>query len=1254
MRLKSPHELAKAELQTALSIYEKLPKVKILVDFIHLRSLDVASSLSGLHVSTSEVRDVNLPFWLYPKVEYRVNTKAMTWEEHEAEASNWGGHLCSIHSAGENQTVRQLHPDASFWTGGRRKGNDNGPGADHWEWSDGSPWDYTCWGQGQPDNCQGHQDRVCVGWPQTTDETWDDDGRNGRKCGIYVRTTLEASKEKDGSGAVGNSRQALFDLLDVNRELKSLDSVLCVKDEHFTLIEEVVDLTLENKEHKPLENKEHRSELSDVSDIGSGVAQFRKLREFAFQCMKISEERGALWAGIEQVKQGNWADIVRKTCQMSNEMTAFDLTLRKWTKDLSGCPKAITEAKIQIFCEHMHSLVSCTHMQLCDESGDFEDDHELFIQAVSALTDESSFWSRHFENFPRSSLSKTLRIFSDEIEVIQAEISHMREKFALATQRRAEIEALKPQLNRVKEVVTKIDGPMSRIANFSLGQRMAALQGARDELEKCIDGIRDEFQERKSSNYLNRLKQQRTQLRRALILQETNFIKDMESTFPEGSERDLLLSADRELRSPALNLQKSEWSPLVDWLSGQIGHGLRQANALGQAETLVKREASQLEEWHASASGFGISILGKADNLRKSLKKARRARTRLVEDLEEARDDNDAKKITKLEIDLKMAGENVKDAQTRLDSGFQQAARDLLHFPEESSELAKLLDGPSSLLKFWKELSFTDFQVRKELFGGNHRVFKVQRGEADICTVLKQFPVRQGSRKEVNKEAAKMIDLKHPHTMPMLSIFFETAKNVSSVFIEMPYCAGGSIVEHVSGVQPGLARVSVILGQTLDALAYMHAKNVAHGDIKPANILMTTKSKMDSQPRVADFGLSRDGSTVTSVRGGGTQGFMAPELLSASNAAPTAASDMWAFGVLLQQVKDVLREADRNQSQDHGLDDLIQQLLVKSPSARCSAHDAKTHDFFTHTPVPEPESECVLCGDSVLDSKGIACAENHFVCDGCFDKQVRSLLGMIGFDAEQQADGGRRRVKTVKTDGSAVVGALQRAKGRIHCCYGCSSAPFSLGLVAKHVEPETFDALSKCRVEILQIELEKNNDKVIKEGVQRELDLLERMSEREKKVRAARKKIEGELLVLSCPNSPCNRTFTDWGDCGAVRCEDAEGNGCRTTFCCYCQQNLTALGGDPHRHVLDCPVAGPKPPGVESKLYPPQWFLDQVWAKEWKQKVAGFLETLEGGIRSDVVRSCRQSFRDLNISFPEFEQVTDFDDDVAESLMHFE
>jgi hypothetical protein len=199
------------------------------------------------------------------------------------------------------------------------------------------------------------------------------------------------------------------------------------------------------------------------------------------------------------------------------------------------------------------------------------------------------------------------------------------------------------------------------------------------------------------------------------------------------------------------------------------------------------------------------------------------------------------------------------------------------------------------------------------------------------------------------------------------------------------------------------------------------------------------------------------------------------------------------------------------------------------------------------------------------------------------------------------------------------------------------------------VAPATFDALSECSKELLQLELEKNNDAVVKQQVQREMELLEKMSELERKVRAARKHIEGELLVLSCP--ACQKTFAEWSECGAVECHDDRGNGCGIKFCCYCQKNLSQDDEDPHTHVLDCPVAGPKPADVESKLYPPKWYTGQVHARVWKARVQGFVETLEDDIRREVMQQCRRAFFDLGMGFPEIEENNqDWDQDIAMSL----
>ncbi len=59
-----------------------------------------------------------------------------------------------------------------------------------------------------------------------------------------------------------------------------------------------------------------------------------------------------------------------------------------------------------------------------------------------------------------------------------------------------------------------------------------------------------------------------------------------------------------------------------------------------------------------------------------------------------------------------MKSEEIKIMQADLDQGFLQAAKDLIHFPEESLELAKMLVSPA-LLRYWKEKSFKDFKVQK-------------------------------------------------------------------------------------------------------------------------------------------------------------------------------------------------------------------------------------------------------------------------------------------------------------------------------------------------------------------------------------------------------------------------------------------------------------------------------------------------------------------------------------------------------------
>jgi serine/threonine protein kinase len=81
----------------------------------------------------------------------------------------------------------------------------------------------------------------------------------------------------------------------------------------------------------------------------------------------------------------------------------------------------------------------------------------------------------------------------------------------------------------------------------------------------------------------------------------------------------------------------------------------------------------------------------------------------------------------------------------------------------------------------------------------------------------------------------------------------------------------------------------------LQGLDYLHANQVAHGDLKPDNLLLSACGKV----KIADFGssqLTRACSLVNKTCG--TPAFMAPEMCG-GHAYHAATADLWALGVCL-------------------------------------------------------------------------------------------------------------------------------------------------------------------------------------------------------------------------------------------------------------------------------------------------------------------------------------------------------------------
>jgi serine/threonine protein kinase len=80
---------------------------------------------------------------------------------------------------------------------------------------------------------------------------------------------------------------------------------------------------------------------------------------------------------------------------------------------------------------------------------------------------------------------------------------------------------------------------------------------------------------------------------------------------------------------------------------------------------------------------------------------------------------------------------------------------------------------------------------------------------------------------------------------------------------------------------------SIVAYGIISGMAYLHARDVRHGDLKPENVLMTDSFR----PRIGDFG-----------EADGTPAYMAPELIDADHRALSKANDVYAWAIIYYEI----------------------------------------------------------------------------------------------------------------------------------------------------------------------------------------------------------------------------------------------------------------------------------------------------------------------------------------------------------------
>ena len=158
--------------------------------------------------------------------------------------------------------------------------------------------------------------------------------------------------------------------------------------------------------------------------------------------------------------------------------------------------------------------------------------------------------------------------------------------------------------------------------------------------------------------------------------------------------------------------------------------------------------------------------------------------------------------------------------------------------------------------------------------------------------LTEQFYALKILKKKMTLEIDIMKKLNHRNVIRLFEVMDDPKLN--KLYLVLEYMRLGDLMHLLNGDSTKCDPMSEtqvwhVFRQVAVGLEYVHQLKIAHGDIKPQNLLVGERSVI----KIADFGISRLMNDTSKAVTTGTPAFLCPESWDGNH---TASADIWAFG----------------------------------------------------------------------------------------------------------------------------------------------------------------------------------------------------------------------------------------------------------------------------------------------------------------------------------------------------------------------